>query len=409
IGVSTAYFLGRMGHRVVVLDRREGPGLEASFANGGMVTPSQSEPWNTPGILFKLISWVGREDAPVLLRLSAMPSLLGWGTAFLRHSTEARFRRNVVKNVTLASYSQAILKDLRQNHGLHYDAAQRGTIRMYRDRHSQEHAAGLCNMLRDSGVGCEVLDSQGVIGKEPALAPARDKITGGIFFSGDESGDAYDYCSSLAALAAKHGAVFQFDAGVTGFRMDGRRIRAVTGSFGELEGDRFVVAGGSESLLILKWLGLDLPVRPVKGYSLTLDVSAWDGRPLVPVIDDRFHIAVTPLTGRLRVAGTAEFCGFDLRLNADRIRNLSSFVADLYPQTAQFTAPGISSAWAGLRPYSCDGVPVMGPTRFENLFLNTGHGHLGWTMAAGSGKLIADLVSGNSPDLDLRPYQLDRF
>lgn len=409
IGVSTAYFLGRIGHQVVVLERREGPGLETSFANGGMVTPSQAEPWNTPGILFKLISWLGREDAPVLLRPSALPSLLGWGLAFLRNSTEARFRQNVIRNATLAFYSLRILKELRQNHGLRYDAAQHGTIKLYRDRNFHEQAAALFKILQETGVNCEVMDSQGVVSKEPALAPVQDKFSGGVFFSDDESGDAYDYCRSLAELAAKHGVVFQFGTTVTGFRTEGRRVRAVTGSCGELEGDRYVVAGGSESLMILESLGVNLPVRPVKGYSLTLNVGAWDERPLIPVIDDDFHIAVTPLAEKLRVAGTAEFCGYDRRPDPARIRNLSRFVADLYPQAAHFTRAGTALAWAGLRPYSCDGVPIMGPTRFENLYLNTGHGHLGWTMAAGSGKLVADLISGNDPDLDPRPYQLDRF
>ncbi|MBI2969870.1 MAG: D-amino acid dehydrogenase [Gammaproteobacteria bacterium] len=410
IGISTAYFLGRLGHEVTVLDRREGPGLETSFANGGMLTPSQAEPWNTPGILLRLLGWLGRENAPVLLRPRVVPSLLGWGVAFLRNSSERRFLRNSALNAELAFYSLRVLRELRDKHGLRYDGSQCGTMKLYRDRHSLEQALKICGMLRESGVDCEALDGGGVAEREPALAAVRARIAGGIFYRDDESGDAYAYCRSLAALAAEQGARFRYGVSVAGLRAERRKVSAIATSSGEeLKADSYVLAAGSYSPGLLRPLGLRLPVQPVKGYSVTLDVGTWAEAPRIPVIDDGFHIAVTPLSGKLRVAGTAEFCGYDTGLTAARIRNLLRFFTELYPGAAGFAHSSAAGEWAGLRPYTCDGVPVLGRTDFDNLYLNTGHGHLGWTMAAGSGKLVADIVAGNEPFVDPRPYRLDRF
>lgn len=408
IGLSTAYFLGRAGHEVIVLDRREGPALETSFANGGMVTPSQAEPWNTPGIFFKLLGWLGREDAPVLLRPGAIPSMFGWGLAFLRNSSRRRFLENAARNARLASYSLGVLKELRARHGVVYDAFQAGTLKLYRDAHELQEAAD-SDLLRQSHITFEVLDRNGVRAREPALAPITDRLAGGIYFSDDESGDAYQYCRALAERAAENGVAFRYGVSAIEFRAQAGRVVALETSAGALQADCFVLAGGSHSPALAKSLDIALPVQPVKGYSLTIEAPGWHDFPRVPVIDDHFHIAVTPLAGTLRVAGTAEFSGYDARLTRKRLDNLWRFAMEVYPGAERHASREQSREWSGFRPYSCDGVPIIGRTRFDNLYLNTGHGHLGWTMAAGSGKLLADLVSGVEPAVDPRAYRPDRF
>lgn len=407
IGVSTAYFLGRAGHGVVVLDRREGPGLETSFANGGMITPSQADPWNAPGIAGKLLRWIGREDAPVLLRTRSLLPMLRWGLAFLRNSSPRRFRANLLKNVRLARYSLEVLRGLRRETALQYDEAANGTMKFYRDARSLRESEWLTRELADAGVRCERLDARGVIEREPALEAIAPDIAGGLFFPDDESGDAYKYCVSVARLAAGAGVEFRYGVAVEAIRSAGDRVDAIVTPAGEIRADCYVLAAGGCSTLLGRTAGVGIPVEPVKGYSLTLDMGDWSRAPVIPLVDDDLHVAATPLAGRLRVAGTAEFAGHDLDVTQHRIRPLLKFVSRLFPRERIDEAQ--TRRWAGLRPYSCDGVPILGATRLRNLFLNTGHGHLGWSMAAGSGKLVADLIGGAAEELPSSPYGLERF
>ncbi|MBI2993464.1 MAG: D-amino acid dehydrogenase [Gammaproteobacteria bacterium] len=409
IGVSTAYFLAEKGVEVVVLDRQPGPGLETSFANGGMITPSQADPWNSPGILRKLIRWIGREDAPVLLRPAVVLPLWRWGFQFLRNSTEAKFRVNLVRNARLAAYSVRTLGELRARLGLHYEDARRGTMRLYRDGGSLRSALDLNAKLEGSGVRWQALDPAQVVALEPALGAVESLLAGGIFYPDDESGDAHLYCRLLAHHAMQRGAIFRHGVTVLGLESSEREIRAVRTSAGRVEADVYVLAAGSYSPVIARSIRLAIPVQPVKGYSLTLDIRGWDAPPRMPVVDEDAHIAATPLGHRLRVAGTAEFNGFDASVDPRRIRNMSRFISDFYPGLRPFIATTATSTWAGLRPYSCDGVPILGATNWANLFLNTGHGHLGWSMAAGSGRLVTQLICGEPPDLDPAPYGLGRF
>lgn len=409
IGVSTAYFLGRAGHSVVVLERREGPGLETSFANGGMITPSQADPWNAPGIAGKLLRWIGREDAPVLVRARSVPPLLGWGLAFLRNSSHERFKINFANNARLARYSLEVLRQLRRDTDLRYDSAAVGTMKFYRDPRSLRESAWLTRELEGAGIRFESLDATGVIAREPALEPIAGDIAGGMYFPDDESGDAHKYCAGLAQLAANGEVEFRYGTPVQSIDCVSGRVAALTTPAGAVRADRFVLAAGSYSTALARTAGFSIPVQPVKGYSLTLDIGGWDPVPRTPLVDDDLHVAATPLAGRLRVAGTAEFAGFDLELRKERLRPMLGFVSRLFPRQAARINESRVQAWAGLRPYACDGVPVLGPSPLANLFLNTGHGHLGWSMAAGSGKLVADLICDRRPDLDAAPYRLDRF
>lgn len=409
LGVTTAYFLSCQGHEVIVLERQQGPALETSFANGGMVTPSQADPWNNPGIFRKLLAWMGNEDAPFLLRANAVLSLLGWGISFIRNSGMQRYLLNLQKNAKLAAYSMNILKQLRQQHGMHYDNTDQGTLKIYKDHKSLQEGVQLSERFSDAGIQFKALNGQQVLTLEPALNDVSDSIIGGIYYPNDEAGDAHKFCQVLARQAEINGVQFKYQVDVKGLERSADEISAVDTTDGRYVADVYVLATGSYSALLAKQVKINLPIRPVKGYSLTLELNGWQSGPKIPVIDESMHASVTPLGSRLRVAGTAEFSGYNTAISQSRIDNMFRFVSTLYPGFTAFLDRSSALQWAGLRPYSCDGVPFLGGTSLHNLYLNTGHGHLGWTMAPGSGKLVADLISQRETALDISPYQIDRL
>lgn len=408
LGLCTAHYLSAQGHRVTIVERCAGPGLETSFANAGMLTPSQAEPWNVPGILPKLIGWLGREDAPVLLRPSALGSMFFWGLKFLRNSNIDRFHANALSNARLARLSLGALRELRQEEGLHYGQICQGTVKIYRERAAYDEGVHLANLLAGIGATPRFLGQADAITLEPALADVTGGLFGAIHFPDDESGDAHRFCCALAASLLQRGIEIRGNVEVRGFVRAGRRVSALQTSVGPVEGDGFILCAGSYSPRLGARIGLKLPVQPVKGYSITVPMTGWEVMPRMPIADDARHAALTPMDGRLRVAGTAEFAGFDTRLSPGRIQNLRQVVAEVFPRHAP--EPGADlSPWAGLRPYTCDGVPIIGRTHLDNVHVNTGHGHLGWTLAAGSGKLLSQLISGNTPDIDPAPYSPMRF
>ena len=410
LGLTTAWYLRQHGCDVRVIDRAEGPGRETSFANGGMLHASQANPWNEPGVLGHALRMLGREDAALLFRLRALPFMLGWGLRFIRHSSPARYLRNFEKNAHLARYSLAMMADLRASIGTDYHYEARGTLKLFRTPAGVAAAAQMCRQLADWGIAFEVVDGAGAIALEPALAPIRDKLAGGLFFPADESGDAQRFCELLAAHCATRGVVFEYGSTIKRLLRSGDRLLGVSTMQGAYhEADAFVLAAGSYTTPLAAQAGLAVPVQPAKGYSITVPGAAWAGRPTLPVIDDHLHAAVCPLGDRLRVAGTAEFAGYDLRLTPARVGNLFRLLQQLYPAFTPHLDPARALSWTGLRPMSADGVGIMGRTAIGNLYLNTGHGPLGWTMAAGAGKLVADEIAGRAPALDLAPYRLARF
>ena len=410
IVTATAWFLRREGADVTVIDRAPGPARQTSFANAGMLTPSMADPWNAPGVVWKLLGWVGREDAPMLLRPRDIPRLAGWGARFLWNSRSATFERNMLKNLALASFSLNALRELRAELGLRYCERTHGTIKVFRDPASLARAVAVAEQLGEHGVVHRALDRAGVAEVEPSLAPVAEQLAGGILHPDDESGDAHLFVCALAAAAAAAGVRFVFDTAVTGLRTEAGRVLAVATAAGDLRADACVLAAGSYSASLLTGLGLRLPVRPVKGYSITVPCADERLGPCRPVTDDTLHIAVTPFGDRLRVAGTAEFTGLDHSVGEPRIRNLRQMFETMFPACAATVGRNADlSPWSGLRPMSVDGVPVLGATPLANLYLNTGHGHLGWTMAAGSGRAVARLVCGGEPELPLQPYRLERF
>ena len=407
MGVTSAYFLSRGGWEVTVLDRQDGPGQETSFANGSLLTPSMPEPWNAPGSWRVLLKSLGRSDSPLKLRLKALPQLSGWGAGFVRNSSPSRFALNTVRNLRLALHSMEVLGNLRRETGIEYGGASRGSLRLIRDPQTLERALEWAQRLRAEGLIFRRLTPDEIVAREPVLAPIGGQLAGGIYYPVDEIGNACKFCVGLTELARRGGVEFRFRTPVTGIEVRQGSVTAVLSGDSRFTADRYVVAAGSYSPLLLKRLGLDVPVRPAKGYSLTFESPRLDPPFRLPVCDDDFHAVVVPLEGAIRVAGTAEFTGYDLSLPQARIRNLLRLVRQVLPSAG--LERGQATPWCGLRPMSVDGVPIIGPTPIGNLWLNTGHGHLGWTLAAGSGKLLSDLLTGDSPRVDPDAYALARF
>lgn len=408
-GVTTAWFLRQHGAEVHVVDRCAAAAMETSHANAGMLTPSMCDPWNQPGLLLRLLKWIGREDSPMLLRPAALPAMLGWGLRFLRNSSPARHRESTLINLRLASYSLDTLRKLRADLGLEYDGLTNGTLKFFRERETYEEFLELAKVLQSHGVQYRALSGGELVALEPSLAPIRAEIVGGLHFPGDESGDARRFCEALTARARQQGVVYHFNEDVRRIVAQDGRFHAVETAANRWEADACVVAAGSYSPQLVKPLGIKLPVYPVKGYSITLPFGDWHPRPRMPIVDDTLHVAATPLGDKLRVAGTAELAGWDTRIRSERIANLLRFAGRLFPTLPTAQSPDDISGWAGLRPMSCDGIPVLGATRIARLYLATGYGHLGWTMASGAGKLVADQVLDQPAELEAAPFGMGRF
>mgnify|MGYP001824964858 CR=1 FL=1 len=412
-GVTTAYYLRSLGAQVTVLDRAAAPARETSYANGSMLTPSLTDPWNAPGVLGVLLRSVGREGASLLLRPSALPSLLGWGLRFLGSSNRSAFESAYLNNVQLALYSQATMRELLQTHSLQFEYAPDGTVKVFSDQEAFEQGRRVAHWLKQAQVGHREMDRDALLELEPALAPVRERLVGGIHYPGDEVGNARLFCEALKTVAEEAGVVFRFSEQILDVNRRGRRVESLVTPRETLTADAYVLAAGAYSYPLGKLFGLRVPVRPVKGYSLTVPVGddAVGDDVLVPryaVVDETLHAAVVPLgSSKLRVAGTAEFAGFDLTLTPKRLANLKGLLGQLYPQipAEETTVEG----WCGLRPVTPDGVPLLGPTNRDNLYLNTGHGALGWTQACGSGRAVAQMVMDQPTDEDMSAFAPARF
>ncbi len=406
IGVASAYYLARRGFQVTVLERQPAVGLETSFANGGLLTPSMADPWAAPGMPAKILKWIGREDAPFLLRPQALPGLLGWGLKFLRACNEESWRRNTGIILKIADHSLGALDRLTREAGLDYDLTQGGTLRLFRDPLSMENARRSADLVGSLGVDFKVLDAPGCAAVEPALIPQLAQISGGIHFPDDASGDAYKFTAGLAERCQALGVVFRFGVTIRDIETAGGAVTAVVTDAGRLTADKVLVALGSASTPLLRRLGLRLPVYPVKGYSATLPIAGWNGAPRVPLVDDGRKMAVARLGDRLRLAGTAEFNGYNLDLNPRRGAKLVESMLELFPGCPE---PESAEHWTGLRPMTPDGIPILGATPVDNLFVNAGHGHLGWTLSCGTAEVVADVMAGERPAIDLAGMTLARF
>ena len=406
IGVSVAYYLAKAGHQVTVVDRQKAPAMETSFANAGEVSPGYSAPWAGPGVPIKAIKWMLVRHSPLVIKPLADLAMWRWGVAMLRNCTEARYRVNKARMVRLAEYSRDCLRELREDTGIRYDERAQGTLQLFRTQKQLDGVGKDVEILRQSGVPFQVLDRAGYLLYEPALAAVKDKFVGALRLPGDETGDCFQFTQRLAEMAKALGVKFEFDTRIERIEHQGSAVTAVHTDRGPMTADRYVLAMGSYSTAIAKTLGIDLPVYPVKGFSITVPITNPALAPESTIMDETHKVAVTRLGNRIRVGGTAQLSGFNLDLESGRRKTLEFVVNDLFPhggdvQRAEF--------WTGLRPMTPDGTPILGACRLDNLMLSTGHGTLGWTMAAGTGRVMADLISGKKPQIDMEGLGVERY
>ena len=405
IGVATAWFLAEDGHEVIVVERQPGPARETSFANGGQISVSHAEPWANPGTPVKVFKWLGREDSPLLWRLRADTAQWAWGLRFLRECTPGRTRDNIRAILALALDSRARLKALRRELGLDYDCLERGILHYYTDAAEFEHALPQAEFMRQFGCDRVVKSATECFAIEPALAHSTIPIVGGTYTVDDESGDAQRFTALLAERCKARGVSFRYDRAVAGIEQNGNRFTAVRLDNGErVTADACVVALGSYSPLLLHPLGIRIPVYPAKGYSITIPLSEGAPAPTVSLTDDEAKVVISRLDQHLRVAGTAEFTGYDTQINPVRVVPLLRRVRQIFPQI-DFRDDAVEP-WTGLRPATPSNVPLIGSTPVDGLFVNTGHGTLGWTLAVGSGRLLADQIAGRVTTIDSVPYRV---
>ncbi|MBY2991743.1 D-amino acid dehydrogenase [Rhizobium leguminosarum] len=405
VGVTSAYQLAKAGHEVTVVDRQPGPALETSFANAGEVSFGYCSPWAAPGIPMKAMKWLFMKHAPLVLRPKLDMAMLSWMARMLSNCTSERYAINKSRMLRLADYSRIALADLRAETGIDYDERMQGTLQLFRTQQQLEASAKDVKALAADRIPYEVLDRDGCIRFEPALKHVRDKIVGGLLTPKDETGDCFKFTNALAAKAEALGVRFVYGTTIKALDVEAGRVHGVITDRERMSAEAVVVALGSYSPLLLKPLGIRLPVYPVKGYSLTIPITDASRAPESTVMDETYKIAITRLGDRIRVGGMAEISGYTNDLGLARRSTLEHSVTDLFP------GGDISKAsfWSGLRPMTPDGTPVIGATDVAGLFLNTGHGTLGWTMSTGSARLIGDLVSGGQPEIDVRDLAISRY
>jgi D-amino-acid dehydrogenase len=410
LGVSSAYYLSQLGHEVTVVDRQANPAAETSFANGGQISVSHAEPWANPSAPIKVLQWLGKEDAPLLFRIRADMRQWLWGLQFMRECTPARTRHNIEQIVRLGTYSRDMLQELRRNTGLHYDQRTQGILHFYTSQKEFEAAEGPAAQMRELGCDRRVVSADEAVKLEPALKHIRPQLAGATYTAEDESGDANRFARELVKLCEAAGVKFLMSHTITALRESGGKIDHVEatdgeGRFQKLSAESYVLAMGSLSPIYAQPLGINLPIYPAKGYSVTMPVKDASMAHQVSLTDDEYKLVFSRLTpqdgdprgDRLRIAGTAEFNGYDRDLNRVRCEAIVRRVEQLFPGAGDASQ---ASYWTGLRPATPSNVPIIGKSKFPNLYFNTGHGTLGWTHACGSGKSIARIVSGLAPEVD---------
>lgn len=405
IGVASAYYLAQRGAEVTVLDRQTGPAEETSFGNAGQISPGYSTPWAAPGIPFKAVKWMFQHHAPLAINLDGSMWQLNWMAQMLKNCNPASYAINKERMTRVAEYSRDCLRELRKETGISYEHRSKGTLQVFRNEAQLEMVQRDIAVLRECDVPHELLLGADLAKVEPALAHAQDKLVGGLHLPNDETGDCYLFTNALANVAKELGVQFKFNQNVERLVIEGDEIKGVVVNGEVLTADKYVLAFGSYSRDFLKPLNLDLPVYPVKGYSLTIPIVDANFAPQSTVLDETYKIAITRFDQRIRVGGMAELNGFNHNLKDNRRATLEMVTQELFPGGDLAEA----SFWTGLRPMTPDSTPIIGVTRFKNLFLNTGHGTLGWTMACGSGKLISDMVLNHKTEISTEGLSLGRY
>lgn len=397
-GVTAAWYLRANGHAVTVIDRNAGPALETSFANGGQISISHPEPWANPGAPLTILKWLGRKDAPLLFRWPAEAARIRWGLEFLRECLPARTRRNTLAIASLAAYSGQQLRALREATDIHYNSLSRGVLHLYFAKDNYRHGEAQQRVLSELGIPARMLSPAQCVEMEASLAHIENRLVGGMLGSDDESGDAQRFVCELAERCRAAGVEFIYNAPLTSILSEATRINGVKiereGRSEMLQADQYVIAAGSYSPLLVRPLGERLPIYPVKGYSTTLSLRDPDRAPKVSLTDESRRIVCSRLGNSLRIAGTAELNGYNTELDPERCAALLRWAEDIFPGACDPSEPNY---WAGLRPTTPSNLPIIGRSKFDNLYYNTGHGTLGWTLAAGSARALADIIEGHPP------------
>ncbi|EKS6729908.1 D-amino acid dehydrogenase [Enterobacter ludwigii] len=405
VGVTSAWYLARAGHEVTVVDRQPSAAEETSAGNAGQISPGYATPWAAPGIPLKAIKWMVQKHAPLAIRPDGSLFQLKWMWQMLKNCNGDDYSTNKARMVRIAEYSRDCLRELRQETGIEYNERQGGTLQLFRSATQFEHAAQDIAVLKEAGVPYELLEANELARAEPALASMAHKLTGGLRLPNDETGDCQMFTKKLARLAAEAGVTFIYNRSVDRLLVEQGRISGVQCGSVVMRADKYVVAFGSYSTQLLNGL-VSIPVYPLKGYSLTIPIANSDAAPVSTILDETYKVAVTRFNDRIRVGGMAEIVGFNTRLKDARRETLKMVVNDLYPNGGDISR---ATFWTGLRPMTPDGTPIVGPTAINNLYLNTGHGTLGWTMACGSGHLLADIISGNQPEIHHHDLSVMRY
>tara|TARA_B100001057_G_scaffold167702_1_gene168447 strand:- start:1230 stop:2501 length:1272 start_codon:yes stop_codon:yes gene_type:complete len=403
-GLATAYVLLSRGEDVLILERDSDVASSASFANAGMLTPSQSMPWNSPSDILQILSGFGKKDSPMSINTRALPSLFLWGLKFLWNSTPKKFD-SITKNLfELGTYSKDLTKDFREKFNLSYDESDAGTIKIYRSQDNLDKAISLQDRIFEGQKNLELLNTKQLIEKEPQLKEIENQLVGGMYFPDDEIGDAHIFCKNLEDLVRNNGGRILTNTKINKVLVNKGKVNCIVTDRAILQTDRVVICAGSWSRDLLKNLRLNLPVRPVKGYSLTYETAGLNNKPNYAIVDESIHTAITPFENRIRVAGTAEFVGFEDQIHPKRINYLNNMLESVYPNLFKQIDLNEGKIWHGFRPMSADGLPFIGKTKIEGLFVNCGQGHLGWTLAMGSANLLADEVQNCKSEIDINPY-----
>ncbi|MFH0261570.1 D-amino acid dehydrogenase [Vibrio barjaei] len=405
IGLTSAWYLSQAGFEVTVVDRQSRAAEETSFANAGQISYGYSSPWAAPGIPTKALKWLFEQHAPLKIKPSLSPELIHWASQMLLNCQLSHYKTNKARMLTIANRSRDCLAQLNRQYQLQYQGRRQGTLQIFRNNDQMSAVERDIELLKESGTRFQLLDRQQCLQQEPGLENMNGKLVGGLYLPDDETGDCYLFCQQLQTLAEQAGVKFLFDTNINELEVDKQCIRGVNTSQGTITGDRFVVALGSYSKSLLAPLGVDLPIYPVKGYSLTLPVIDDQQAPTSTIMDETYKVAVTRFDERIRVAGTAELAGFDATLPDKRLATLNHVVRNLFPKGTDLTQ---AEYWSGFRPMTPDGTPIIGKTPIKNLYTNTGHGTLGWTMACGSADILTELMASDGR-LELEELCVERY
>ncbi|MBU2881864.1 D-amino acid dehydrogenase [Psychrosphaera sp. B3R10] len=405
-GLCSAYFLINKGYRVSIIEQQKSVALGASYANGGLLTPSMPEPWNAPGIFSQLLKYLGKNDAPMLLKPRYLHQYISWGVRFLSNSNLSQYKFATLHNMKLAMFSLAKLAKISEQLEGTFEYKLNGTIKVFRSTQALEQTLKRTRFLSDNGLAHEALTTPQLIELEPALEDAQSQLCGGIYYPQDATGNARQFCHALARYITLNGGEFHFNSDVHRLKVHGGKIYGVVTNNQEFDCQSLIITAGAWSTELLSSLGINIPVKPVKGYSLSVPAKQSKYMPQHAILDDEMHAAITPLGKQIRLAGTAEFSGWNAKIDPSRIENLWHFFQSLMPNLYANSNRHESESWCGFRPMSADGLPFIGGTHVKGLYVNTGHGPLGWTQAAGSAFILSQQITGGVAGIDASPYQL---